>query len=77
MVGLDCEMVGVGKTGRRSILARVSVVDYDCAVLYDTFVAPTESVTDYRTRFSGVRQEDLKDAPLFKVVQVSSENITR
>jgi RNA exonuclease 4 len=32
-------------------------------------VAPQEKVTDYRTRVSGVRPQDLKGAPSFQEVQ--------
>ena len=69
IIGLDCEMVGVGRKGFRSILARVSIVNQYGYPLYDTFVAPTEKVTDYRTSISGVRPKDLKGAPRFKDVQ--------
>jgi len=59
VVGMDCEMVGVGEDGKDSMLARVSVVNqYGCCI-YDKFVKPTETVTDYRTRVSGVRRADL------------------
>ena len=54
-VALDCEMVGCGEDGKRSVLARVSVVNEDGNVVLDTFVAPGERVVDYRTRVSGVR----------------------
>ena len=56
---MDCEMVGVGAGGQDSILARVSIVNQFGQCIYDTFVMPTEAVTDYRTRFSGVRPKDL------------------
>ena len=69
ILGLDCEMVGVGAKGVRSILARVSIVNQYGYPLYDTFVAPTEKVTDYRTAISGVRKKDLVGAPKFKDVQ--------
>lgn len=59
IVALDCEMVGVGPEGRQDELARVSVVNYTGDVLYDTFVRPREPVTDYRTKFSGVRESDI------------------
>ena len=56
---MDCEMVGVGDDGKESILARVSIVNqYGCCI-YDKFVKPTERVTDYRTKISGVRRADL------------------
>lgn len=59
-VSLDCEMVGVGPFGQSSALARVSIVDWDGAVLLDTYVKVTEPVTDFRTFVSGVREEDLR-----------------
>ena len=52
-------MVGVGPGGQRSVLARVSVVDFNGTRLFDTFVTVEEEVTDYRTFVSGVRAEDL------------------
>lgn len=56
-VAIDCEMVGVGDDGVRSALARVSIVNYNGHVLYDTFVIPQEKVTDYRTKVSGIRPD--------------------
>jgi len=69
ILGMDCEMVGVGTDGVDSILARVSIVNHFGNPLYDKFVAPREKVTDYRTAVSGVRPEDLLEAPEFKDVQ--------
>ncbi|KAL4513264.1 hypothetical protein Ndes2526B_g02036 [Nannochloris sp. 'desiccata'] len=77
MLALDCEMVGVGKRGDRSILARVSVVNSEGAVVYDSFVAPTEKVTDYRTKWSGVRHSNLKDAPSFEQVKLKVKELLR
>ena len=59
IVALDCEMVGVGPGGQKSVLARVSIVDFYGARLLDAFVRVEERVTDYRTSVSGVRPEDL------------------
>ena len=58
-VAVDCEMVGIGPEGKKSALARVSVVDWDGAVLLDSFVRVPERVTDFRTRVSGVRPKDI------------------
>uniref|UniRef100_A0A7S3Q7X7 RNA exonuclease 4 n=2 Tax=Chaetoceros debilis TaxID=122233 RepID=A0A7S3Q7X7_9STRA len=60
-VALDCEFVGVGPGGYEHALARVSLVDWNNAVLLDTHVRVSEStpVTDYRTFVSGVREEHL------------------
>ena len=70
VLGVDCEMVGIGYGGKESVLARVSVVNHFGNVLYDAFVTPRESVTDYRTAVSGIRKADLdaKGKP-FKDVQ--------
>lgn len=58
-VALDCEMVGVGPGGQRSVLARVSLISGDGNCLLDTFVKVTEKVTDYRSWVSGVTPGDL------------------
>ena len=44
VVGLDCEMVGVGRKGLVSILARVSIVNQYGHPIYDEFVKPTKKV---------------------------------
>ena len=62
-------MVGVGPGGVESALARVAIVNGRGDAVLDTFVRPQEAVTDYRTKFSGVRPADLVDAPLFADVQ--------
>lgn len=54
VVGLDCEMVGVGPEGTRSALARVSIVDHEGNVLMDRLVRPCERVTDYRSHITGI-----------------------
>mmetsp|Transcript_5244 Transcript_5244/g.13203 ORF Transcript_5244/g.13203 Transcript_5244/m.13203 type:complete len:306 (-) Transcript_5244:86-1003(-) len=61
-VAMDCEMVGAGVGGHRSILARVTIVDWNGQVLFDQYVQPTEAVTDYRTFVSGITQQDLEGA---------------
>lgn len=68
-IGIDCEMVGLGALGAESALARVSLVNYHGYVVLDTFVAPRERVTDWRTWVSGVREEDILGAPSFEEVQ--------
>lgn len=69
VVALDCEMVGVGPDGERSALARVCVVNSAGNVLLDRFVRPKEKVTDFRTKVSGVRPSNLRDAAPFDAVQ--------
>ncbi|KAK7472103.1 3'-5' exonuclease [Stygiomarasmius scandens] len=65
-LALDCEMVGVGINGSESSLARVSLVNFNGAVIMDEFVKQRERVVDYRTQWSGVRESDMiKGAPVF------------
>lgn len=54
VVALDCEMVGVGPSGTKSVLARVSIVDNEGRVLLDKFVKPSDKITDYRTKITGI-----------------------
>ena len=61
MIGIDCEMVGTGLHGEDSILARVSLVNHFGHCVYDKFVRPTDVVTDYRTKVSGIRPQDIKN----------------
>ncbi|KAJ8692005.1 3'-5' exonuclease [Pleurotus ostreatus] len=68
-LALDCEMVGVGPRGKRSSVARVSVINYHGAVQLDEFVRQKERVVDYRTKHSGVRQRDLVNAKSFDEIQ--------
>ncbi|XP_034466275.1 interferon-stimulated 20 kDa exonuclease-like 2 [Hippoglossus hippoglossus] len=58
-LAMDCEMVGTGPKGHISQLARCSIVSYDGDVIYDKFINPSMPVTDYRTRWSGIRHRDL------------------
>jgi len=76
-VGIDCEMVGVGEGGVRSVLARAAVVDYNGAPLMDLFVKPTETVTNYRCHITGIKPKDLVKAPSFAVVQKLVADITK
>jgi RNA exonuclease 4 len=60
-VALDCEMVGIGRDGKKSALARVSIVDWDLNVILDSFVKVPIRVTDFRTHVSGVEPKHIKD----------------
>ncbi len=59
-IALDCEMVGIGDSGKTSVLARVSLVDWYGKVVLDTFVKVPTRVTDFRTWVSGVQPKHLK-----------------
>ena len=69
---MDCEMVGVGIGGLRSILARVSIVNIHGEVIYDKYVLPSEKITDYRTKVSGIIADNLtkdNNAIEFSIIQ--------
>ncbi|CAJ1918042.1 unnamed protein product [Cylindrotheca closterium] len=63
-VALDCEMVGCGYLGRRSSVARVTLVDWNGNIIFDEFVKQSVPVTDYRTFVSGITEADLEAAKL-------------
>ncbi|CAK1556257.1 unnamed protein product [Leptosia nina] len=56
MFGLDCEMC---TTNAGSELTRVSVVDEKYRVVYESYVKPYNSITDYLTRYSGITESIL------------------
>lgn len=58
-VGLDCEMVGIGASGKQSALARCCLIDFDGNVIFDEYVKPPGFVTDFRTKYSGIRKKDI------------------
>ncbi|KAH8826240.1 MipD protein [Flagelloscypha sp. PMI_526] len=68
-ISMDCEMVGIGLDGSESSLARVSVVNYHGYILMDEIVQQREKVVDFRTRWSGIREGDLKRAKPFEEIQ--------
>ncbi|NWH84814.1 AEN nuclease, partial [Aegithalos caudatus] len=69
-VAIDCEMVGTGPQGRLSELARCSVVNYEGDVVYDKYVRPELPIVDYRTRWSGITKQHMKNAIPFTAAQV-------
>ncbi|KAJ8398420.1 hypothetical protein AAFF_G00426750 [Aldrovandia affinis] len=70
-LALDCEMVGTGPKGQLSELARCSIVSYNGDIVYDKYIMPTRPVTDFRTRWSGIRRQHLCNATPF--VQAKKE----
>jgi len=62
-------MVGVGLGGVKSVLGQVSVINEHLNVVYTSYCRPTETVTDYRTQWSGLTEVNLHDAPSFEEVQ--------
>jgi RNA exonuclease 4 len=79
-LGMDCEMVGVGFKGKKSILARVSICNQFGKCVYDKHVAPDVKVVDFRTAVSGVRPSDLLEtngALPFEIIQMECREIFR
>lgn len=66
-IALDCEMVG--DVNNRNVLARVSIVDEDLNVLYDTFVHPLVRIGNYRTFKTGITAQDVSNGRGFYRVQ--------
>ncbi|KAH9487015.1 RNA exonuclease 4 [Psilocybe cubensis] len=61
-IAISCTVVGVGPGGTTSLLARLAIVDYRGATIFDTYVTPTTTVTDYRTQQTGITHEHLNSA---------------
>ena len=59
IVALKCEMVF---TCGGLEVAKVSLVDSDLSVLVDTYVRPTNKITDLNTAFSGITDEHMQKA---------------
>lgn len=57
LVAIDCEMVG---TQRGSALAQCTILSYDGEKLFHAYVRPAQLITDYRTRWSGIRPRHMK-----------------
>ena len=77
IIALDCEMVGVGPSGLNSMLARISITNFNGELLYDKFVAPSEPVTDYRTHLSGILPQHLEVGLDFRQVQREVSQIVK
>eukprot|EP00794_Sanderia_malayensis_P009137 gene9137-10110_t len=56
MFAIDCEMC---KTVNGSELTRISIINENMQVVYDTYVKPDAHIVDYRTEFSGITPEIL------------------
>lgn len=67
---MDCEMVGVGPNpDNDSVLARVSIVNFNGDQVYDSYVRPKEMVTDWRTHVSGIAPKHMVEARSLEQVQ--------
>eukprot|EP01084_Bolivina_argentea_P207123 353456_1 len=63
VMALDCEMVGIGNNNK-SILARISIVNWYGNVVYDQFIQPINDpncvkITDFREYVTGITRQDL------------------
>ncbi|TRX96709.1 hypothetical protein FHL15_002375 [Xylaria flabelliformis] len=78
-IAIDCEMVGIGPTGQDNMLARVSCVDFHGKQVYDSFVIPRESVTNYRTAITGITASTLRApaARRFEEVQATVADLLK
>ena len=78
--GIDCEMC---KSETGPVLARVSIVNEDGIVVYDTFVEPEVPIVDYLTKYSGItaelmsaaRKETLADVQKYITDLISSNDV--
>jgi RNA exonuclease 4 len=71
-------MVGVGPNpDRESALARVSVVNYNGEQVYDSYVLPKETVTDWRTHVSGIVPHHMKIARSLEEVQADISKLVK
>lgn len=64
LVALDCEMVGVGARMTNG-LGRCSIIDGSGQIIMDSHVIPplgVASITDFRTRYSGIRPVHMQRA---------------
>jgi len=71
-----CKKLGVG-VNMDSRLARVCVLNEEGEVILDKFCRPKEQITDYRTRWSGIRSVDLINAESIEVVQQEVADLVR
>lgn len=56
--GLDCEFCNVGT---EKVLTRICLIKEDGSVILDQLVKPSEEITDYKTKYSGITSEMLEN----------------
>lgn len=79
---LDCEMVkGINENNKIvDIAVRVSIVDFNCNIVYDRFFKPDKPVTDYRSNITGLYKENFTHAEylcysIYKIGSIIKGNI--
>eukprot|EP00057_Strongylocentrotus_purpuratus_P025962 XP_011680436.1 PREDICTED: apoptosis-enhancing nuclease-like [Strongylocentrotus purpuratus] len=77
VVAIDCEMVGLGPKGRFTALARCSIIHHSGEIIYDSYVKPDEPITDYRTKWSGIRPRNMVNAIPFNEAQEQVKNLLK
>ncbi|OBZ79783.1 RNA exonuclease 4 [Grifola frondosa] len=68
-VAVQAQLVYYGIISRLPMVARVTITDYRGNVVLDSFVRPTQPVSDYRTNETGLQPAHLENAPTFIDVQ--------
>lgn len=57
IIAVDCEMCD---TINGIAITRLTLVDHNCKVILDTYIQPDATITNYRTQWSGVTEENIK-----------------
>lgn len=68
-VSVPLWLLPIGAWSSFFVGCRVCILNSAGNVLLDRWVRPNEKVTDFRTKVSGVRPSNLRDAPVFDEVQ--------
>ncbi|CAL4108463.1 unnamed protein product, partial [Meganyctiphanes norvegica] len=70
---LDCEMC---YTTAGNELTRLTIIDAEDNLVYDTLIKPDNPIIDYNTRFSGITEEDMEDVTT-TIREVQTSCLTR
>ncbi|KAI0076253.1 hypothetical protein K474DRAFT_1283001 [Panus rudis PR-1116 ss-1] len=68
-IAAAAQVVHFNGLAKLPMIARVTIVDYRGDTILDTFVRPTQPVSDYRSAKTGIRPQHLAGAPEFADVQ--------
>lgn len=72
LVSLDCEMV---ETEGGHEVGRVSLVDHNYNMIYDSYIKPKNKVVNLLTEYSGLTEADLESGISFEKMQLDLEKI--